>query len=585
MGASSTRTLHLILFLLLGLGMRAQAMTTVTAMIGDTVTLPCEAKLFGDLNLVSWRVRLTDTSNEQLLSYSPSNSKTEMKNIPEYKDRIFLNKNFFLNITDVGIKDERVFSCFTLVGSDIDEVPVALKVYKAPLTPEVMELAAFLNEGVLQKVGVCVVNNTYPMPNITWQRNDDNVDLNSPDVNVTNNVVTDENGFYEVQSSLSYSSRREEGKVSFICTAIYFEGLNKTSAKTSSPVTLLIHYKSSKVSLQVTPAQDVEEGTNVTISCSGDGYPRPENFNFMKSGEEYVVVTDHYELINVTQEDTGEYTCSEQDNPNIKGGVNVTVHYLTLTMNPNKSISKMVGENITLDCLASSSGTVDVTLMKKNKVYQTPLRLDSLQYMHSGTYTCSARLREVKEMKREKAIMIRVEGKPKITKLTKKIVNNTKVITCVVEGFPKPVVQWSINGTAPREESVKDKKSQWNHKITVQPSENITVTCIATNAHGQDQDTVNLTAMRFKEPEDETLEQDPADPTDEKSDSKTDQAKVIVGVIVGLLIAAVIAGVVYWLYKKKSPTSKTKTNERGTADEIKKINKGDNNHTSGSSAV
>ncbi|GCC24396.1 hypothetical protein chiPu_0002796 [Chiloscyllium punctatum] len=489
MGASSTGTLHLIVFLLLGLGMRAQAMTTVTAMIGDTVTLPCEANLFGDLNLVSWRVRLTDTSNEQLLSYSPSNSKTEMKNIPEYKDRILLNKNFFLNITDVGIKDERVFSCFTLVGSDIDEVPVALKVYKAPLTPEIMEPAAFLDEGVLQKVGVCVVNNTYPMPNITWQHNDDNVDLNSPDINVTNN------------------------------------------------------------------------------------------------GEENVVVTDHYELINVTQEDTGEYTCSEQDNPNIKGGVTVTVHYLTLTMNPNQNISKMVGENITLDCLASSSGTVDVTLMKKNKVYQTPLRLDSLQYMHSGTYTCSARLREVKEMKREKAIMIRVEGKPKITKLTKKIVNNTKVITCVVEGFPKPVVQWSINGTAPREESVKDKKSQWNHKITVQPSENITVTCIATNAHGQDQDTVNLTAMRFKEPEDETLEQDPADPTDEKSDSKTDQAKVIVGVIVGLLIAAVIAGVIYWLYKKKSPTSKTKTNERGTADEIKKINKGDNNHTSGSSAV
>ncbi|XP_059506244.1 CD166 antigen homolog A isoform X2 [Stegostoma tigrinum] len=562
-----------------------QAMTTVTAMVGDTVTLPCEAKRFGDLNLVSWRVKLTDTSIEQLISYSSSSSETKMKDIPEYKDRILLNKNFFLNITDVGIKDERVFSCFTLVGSDIDEVPVALKVYKTPSNPEIMALATFLNEGVLQKVGVCVVNNSYPMPNITWQHNYKDVDLSSPDVNVTNNVVTNKNGFYEIQSSLRYSSRREEGKISFTCMAIYFEGLNKTASKESSPVTLLIHYKSSKISLEVTPAQDVEEGTNVTMSCSGDGYPPPEKFNFMKNGEEKVVATDHYGLINVTQDDTGEYTCSEQDNPDIKDAVNVTVHYLTLTMNPNENVSKMVGENITLECLAFSSGALQVTLMKKNRVYQTPLRLDSLQYVHSGTYTCSAKLVEVKEMKREKTIIVRVEGKPRITKLTKKVVNNTKVITCVVEGFPKPIVQWSINGTAPREESVKDRKSQWSHKITVQPSENITVTCLATNAHGQDQDTVNLTAMRFKEPVDETLEQDPADPRDKKNDGKNDQAKVIVGVIVGLLIAAVIAGVVYWLYKKKSPTSKTKTNERGTADEIKKINKGDNNHTSGSSAV
>lgn len=39
-------------------------------------------------------------------------------------------------------------------------------------------------------------------------------------------------------------------------------------------------------------------------------------------------------------------------------------------------------------------------------------------------------------------------GKPRITKLTKKVVNNSKVISCVVEGFPKPVVKWSINGSS-----------------------------------------------------------------------------------------------------------------------------------------
>ncbi|XP_041067598.1 CD166 antigen-like isoform X1 [Carcharodon carcharias] len=583
MGASGTGILHPVLILLLGLGMQAQAMTTVTAMVGDTVTLFCEANRDGDLSLVSWRMKVSETDNEQLISFSPTKNAVTYKEVSGYKDRIIMNKDYSLNISNVGIQDEKIFSCFTLVQSDINEVPVSLKIYKKPSNPEIVELAAFLEEGKLQEVGVCVVNNSYPVANITWQHNFQNVDLSS---SANDRVVTSEKGYYNTISSLKYTSKKGEGRVSFTCIATYFEDQDRTASKKSSPVTLFVHYKTSKVSLQVTPAQDVEEGTNVTLSCSGDGYPPPDAFVFIKNGEDKPVSMDQYELINVTQEDTGEYTCSQQDNPDIKDAVNITVHYLALTVNLSENVSKMVGENMTLECIAKSSGTVDVTLMKKNKVFPNPFMVESLQYVHSGSYTCLAKIKEVKEMKREKTVIVRVEGKPRINKLTKKVVNNAKVISCVVEGFPKPTVQWSINGTSPREESVKDKKSQWNHRITVQPSENITVTCTAINPHGQDQDTVNLTAMRFKEPVDETLEQDPLDPNNKNDNSKgNDQAKVIVGIIVGLLIAAVIAGVVYWLYKKKSPTSKTKTNERGTADEIKKINKGDNNHTSGSSAV
>ncbi|XP_078088213.1 CD166 antigen-like [Mustelus asterias] len=437
-----------------------------------------------------------------------------------------------------------------------------------PSNPEIVEPAAFLEEGEQQQVGVCVVNNSYPVANITWHQEPS--DLDSSAMVTENKVTTDEKGYFNTQSTLRYSSKREDREVSFYCKATYFEGQDKKVSKVSPPVTLFVHYKTSKVSLRVNPAQDIEEGTNVTLLCTGDGYPPPDKFIFSKNGVDKTRNTNQYELTDVTQEDTGEYTCSQQDNPDIKDAVNITVHYLTLTMNPNGAISKMVGENMTVECITESSVTVDVTLMKRNKVFPNPFTVESLQYMHSGIYTCLAKIKEVKEMKREKTVNVRVEGMPRINKLTKKVVDNVKVISCVVEGFPKPTVQWSINGTSSRDEPVKDKRSQWNHRITVKPSENITVTCTAINPHGQDQDTVNLTAN-----------------SNNKSDSSkgNDQAKVIVGVIVGLLITAVIAGVVYWLYKKKSPTSKTKTNERGTADEIKKINKGDNNHTSGSSAV
>uniref|UniRef100_UPI00398E6225 CD166 antigen homolog A n=1 Tax=Pristiophorus japonicus TaxID=55135 RepID=UPI00398E6225 len=585
MGASRVGILHRVLILVLGIRMQVNAVSTVSAMVGDTVSLSCESNTRGDLILVAWKVKLNEVDSEQLISFSPSNNKITIKEIPGYTDRINMNADFSLNISNVGILDEKTFSCITLVGSDFEEIPIVLKVYKQPSNPEIIKSAPFLVEGKLQQVGVCVVNNSYPAANITWQYNSQNVDINSPDVKIVKKITRDK-GFYNTLTSLEYSPKRGEEGVSFTCTATYFEDIDRRTFQISSPVAVLVHYNTSKVSLQVSPAQGIAEGTNVTLSCSGDGYPSPDKFTFTKDGQEKAVGTNHYELINVTQEDTGEYACSPYDNPDIKDPVNITVHYLALTMNPSENISKLVGENITLECIAVSSGTVDVTLMKKNKVFQNPFTVESLQYSHSGTYTCQAKIKEVKEMKREKTVIVRVEGKPRINKLTKKVLNSTKVISCVVEGFPKPIVQWSINGTALREEPTKDKRTQWCHKITVKPTENITVTCTALNSHGQDQNTVNLTAMRFKEPVDETLEQDPSDPKNKNDVSKGgDQAKVIVGVIVGLLIAAVITGVVYWLYKRKSPTSKSKTNERGTADEIKKINKGDNNHTSGSSAV
>lgn len=553
-------------------------------MVGDNVTLTCDSKKDGNPYMVVWKVGVTENQKDQLISLIlVKNEITDSKN-SRYNGRLILNTDCSLNILNVGIQDAKMFFCSTVVETDIHESSVLINVYNQPSNPEIIQLAPFLVAGKLQKVGQCVVKDSYPAAKISWQYNFQNLDINKPGVVMDNDSTKNNKGFFDIRSTLEYMPKRGEGKINFTCQATYFEGLVRSMTNVSSPVAMFVHYNTSKIYLQVTPAPDVLEGSNVTLSCSGDGYPSPEKFTFTKNGDEKAVGLAHYELINVTQEDTGEYACSPLENPDLKDPVNITVHYLALMMTPSENISKMVGENITLECFVKSSGTTEVTLMKKNKANQNPFVVKSLQYTHSGNYTCHAKLKGVNEIKREKSIIVRVEGKPRITKLTKKVVNNSKVISCVVEGFPKPVVKWSINGSSPKEESIKDKRSQWCHKITVRPSENITVTCTAINNHGEDQYAVNLTAMRFKEPMDETLEQDPLDPKDNNNNnsksSNSNQAKVIVGVIIGMLIAAVIAGLIYWLYKKKS-----KTSERGTADEIKKINKGENNHTSGSSAV
>ncbi|XP_078265125.1 CD166 antigen homolog A [Rhinoraja longicauda] len=580
MGASRPGILQRLLILILGMGMQVQASTTVTAMVGDNVTLTCDSKKDGDIYMVLWKVEVTENQKERLIALSPKNNEITDSKISRYNGRLILNTDFSLNILNVGIQDAKKFFCSTVVDTDIHESAVFINVYNRPSDPEIIQLPPFLVAGKLQKVGMCVVKDSYPSAEISWQFNFQDMDINKPDVVIINDSTKNNKGFFDIKSILEYMPKRGEGEMHFSCQGTYFEGLDRSVTNVSSPAVMFVHYNTSKISLQVTPAPDVLEGSNVTLSCSGDGYPLPEIFTFTKNGEEKAVGVAHYELINVTQEDTGEYACSQLDNPDLKDPVNITVHYLALTMIPSENVSKMVGENITLECFVESSGTTEVTLMK-NKVNRNPFVVKSLQYTHSGNYTCQAKLKGVNEIKREKSIIVRVEGKPRITKLTKKVVNNSKVISCIVEGFPKPVVKWSVNGTFPKEESIKGKKSQWCHKITVRPSENITVTCTAINNHGVDQYSVNLTAMRFKEPMDETLEQDPLDPKDNNSkSSNSNQAKVIVGVITGLLIAAVIAGLIYWLYKKKS-----KTSESGTPDEIKKINKGENNHTSGSSAV
>ncbi|XP_072901373.1 CD166 antigen homolog A isoform X1 [Hemitrygon akajei] len=581
MSASCTGMFLQLLILILGRGMQVHAVTIVTAKVGENITLPCEAEKGIGLYLVTWRLEINENIKEQLISFSPMTNKTTDKEFPKYKGRLILNKDLSLKLLDVGVQDEEKFSCFTVAESDVHESVVHVRVYKQPTSPEIEQPAPFLIAGKQQQVGVCVVKNSYPPGKISWQYNSQDLDSNSPDVRIVNSAVVNGKHLYDLTSILEYTPSRNEGRISFRCQVTYFEDLDRNATKVSPSVDTFVHYNTSKISLQVSPAQDVLERTTVQLSCSGDGYPQPTKFTFTKNGEEKAVAMNRLELTNVTQEDSGEYACSLPENPDLKDALNITVHYLALTMSPSENVSKMIGENLTLECIATSSGTVDVTLMKKNKANPNPLVVKSLQYAHAGNYTCQAKVKEVEKIKREKSIIIRVEGKPKVIKLTKRVVNNAKVITCVVEGFPKPLVQWSINGTSPKEEPVKDKRSQWFHKITVKPSENITVTCTAINIHGEDQYSVNLTAMRFQEPADESLEQDSPDPknNNEKS-SGGNRAKVIVGVIIGLLIAAFIAGMIYWLYKKKS-----KTNERGTADEFKKINKGDNNHTSGSSAV
>lgn len=170
-----------------------------------------------------------------------------------------------------------MFFCSTVVETDIHESSVFINVYNQPSNPEIIQLAPFLVAGKLQKVGQCVVKDSYPAAKISWQYNFQNLDINKPGVVMDNDSTKNNKGFFDIRSTLEYMPKRGEGKINFTCQATYFEGLVRSMTNVSSPVAMFVHYNTSKISLQVTPAPDVLEHRTSPFPALGMATRRQKN--------------------------------------------------------------------------------------------------------------------------------------------------------------------------------------------------------------------------------------------------------------------------------------------------------------------
>ncbi|XP_007893980.1 CD166 antigen [Callorhinchus milii] len=563
------------LILMLGTVIQALEGVTVTAHVGDTITLDCPVRLHANPTVVGWNTEIGKL--ETLAGINVLTGITTNVNVTEYEGRIVMSKNYSLTISDISIKDERKFNCFVLYGIVLEENPVTVRVFKIPSAVHLTQTMSFLNEGKMQQVGTCTVNGSFPQANITWQMNNENIKIDDPAVAIDQQNANDQNGYFITDSTLKYLSKRDEQEISFKCIVHYFESPTKKAKKVSKTAHVKIHYNTSKIMLKVSPEKAIREGDKVTLSCSGDGYPVPELFTFKKNGELQTSGKTELILNSVNRNDTGEYECSMNSDPSLKDAKNITVHYVDLTISPSGLIKKKLGENITVNCKADASGTVSIVLKKKDIEFLFPYTVDSLEFKNSGIYTCQAKIGELPGVKIKQTMELQVEGEPHIIRLTKKVLDDSKQITCAVEGFPRPSIKWNVNGTI----QVDKAKNITVHKLTFKPLENMTVSCTAQNSYGQDEKDLNVTSMKYKEDDnDKNLEKEIPDNKD-KAEKSNKQAMVIVGVIVGLVIAAVITGVAYWFCKKRA----SKTNESGTAEEIKKIHTDDNNHTPGAVAI
>ncbi|XP_075623375.1 CD166 antigen isoform X5 [Balearica regulorum gibbericeps] len=535
----------------------ALGLYTVNAVYGDTITMPCRLEVPDGLMFGKWKYEMPNGSPVFIAFRSSTKKNVQYDDVPDYKDRLSLSENYTLSIKNARISDEKRFVCMLVTEDDVSEEPTIVKVFKQPSQPEILHQADFLETEKLQMLGECVARDSYPEGNVTWYKNG-RVLQPVEDVVVINlqKIVDKSTGLFTMTSSLQYMPTKEDANAKFSCIVTYY-GPSGQKTIQSEPVVFDVHYPTEKVTIQVLSQSTVKEGDNITLKCSGNGNPPPQEFLFYIPGEaEGIRSSDTYVMADVRRNATGEYKCSLTDK-SMMASTTITVHYLDLQLTPSGEVTKQIGEALPVSCTISSSRNATVFWIKDNTRMQTSPSFSSLQYQDAGNYICETTLQEVEGLKKRKTLKLIVEGKPQI-KMTKKTNTNkmSKTIVCHVEGFPKPAVQWTVTGSGSiinKTEETKYVNGKFSSKIVIAPEENVTLTCIAENQLERTVTSLNVSAISIPEYD------EPEDRNDDNSEKVNDQAKLIVGIVVGLLLAALVAGVVYWLYVKKSNDAKGKS--------------------------
>lgn len=535
---------------------------TVTGLYGETIEVPCNNGNNKPEGLIftKWKYVKDDGSAGDLLVKQAQKDEATVSATDGYKNRVSIAANSSLMIARGSLTDQRVFTCMVVSLTNLEEYSVEVRVYKKPSDPVIKNKAKELENGKLTKLGDCVVESGNPSANLTWMKNnlplvdDGKTIIITP--TVTKDLVT---GLSSTSSSLQYTANKDDMGSQFTCSSKHEMG-----DQVSSSEIFPIHYPTEKVSLQVVSQSPIREGDNITLKCQADGNPPPTSFNFIIKGKKVTVTgKDVYTLTGVTRDDSGTYKCSLPENDAMESTQIVTVSFLDVSLSPKGNVSKNVNESLVVSLDKNSSTEAKVIWKKDKRIIDKLPSFSNLTYSDAGLYECDV---SIEGIRRNFSFRLAVEGKPKITSLTKhrSYDGKHKVLTCEAEGSPKPEVLWNVNGT---NEEVTYNNGKATYKLTVVPSKNLTVTCQVTNKLGQEIQEISVFSLFEKPP-----------PKPDMAGYGAGQAKVIVGVVVGLVLAAALVGLIYWLYIKRSRQGSWKTGEKeaGTSEESKKLE--ENNH-------
>ncbi|KAJ1119748.1 hypothetical protein NDU88_007933 [Pleurodeles waltl] len=549
------------------------ATRTVRGRYNQTLAVPCGRAAPPELLFVKWKYENPDGS--AVFMAFRKNSTVKYENLPEYAGRLELGPDFTLSIAGARVSDERRLVCMLVTEDNVYEEPTAVRVFKTPARPQIQGQAPFLPAGELAMLGECVAQDSYPEANLTWYK--DGKPLEPADGTVLIEPSREQDPasrLHTVRSILSYQASKETAGARFTCSATS-QGPEGPESETSEPAAFEVHHPTQQLSIDtVPPAGTYKEGDNITLSCSADGNPPPQEFVFYFPGNDKGTPgKSSITLTDLRRSGSGGYTCGLADTSLTSPAIDVTVHYLDLSMSPNGSVTRLVGDALQVTCTPISSEKASVVWMKDGIPLPSQPSFASLQYKDAGTYSCESIL-TARGLKKMQTLSITVEGKPRL-KVSKEANKDgkTKTVTCQVEGYPKATVRWvgsngqDLNGTKETDYA----NHKFSSKLTISPAENATLTCIAENRVDRTALSINVSAINIPEPD------EPEEEAKDGDQRASDQAKLVVGIVVGLLLAALVAGAAYWFYSKRvkaGPRSADK--ELGNGEETKALD--ENNH-------
>uniref|UniRef100_A0A8C8M5M0 Hemicentin 2 n=1 Tax=Oncorhynchus tshawytscha TaxID=74940 RepID=A0A8C8M5M0_ONCTS len=409
-----------------------------------------------------------------------------------------------LQIRGVQEKDAGEYSCVARNPAGTSSATVILEVGAAPLFSETpVDMMADVGENVTLP---CVAHG-FPLPKVTWRRDDGrpiltNVDSSGSHVQLEKghlliqSVWLDDEGVYVCEAKNQFGTIRTEARVSV-------SGLGMKPP-------FLAHGA---------PVITTGIGQSLSIPCMLlDGIPLPER-HWTHNGNEVRMTlwsiqgysrfsnNDGYlHILNPTAEDAGIYICTATSavgyaSREIQLSVNTKPKIVGVSSQENTvKMAAEVGSEVILPCEVQGSPSPLVTWSRNGQpippvtawftvLPSGSLKITDVRLVDSKLYTCSAK----NPAGNKQTLFVCFPAKPKIQaapSLLKALIGQTVVLPCVVQGEPSPEISWFHDGSPVW---AKDTGALKIHRASL--TDQGIYSCVAKNTAGQDTMEIKLEVL------------------------------------------------------------------------------------------
>ncbi|KAI5633535.1 immunoglobulin i-set domain-containing protein [Phthorimaea operculella] len=416
-----------------------------------------------------------------------------------------LHEGDFLQINSASLSSEGVYKCTATNHKGSNSHEIFVTVLKKPTISKIFVNNEEKDEVIIEYNStvdlVCQVI-SHPPPTVVW-KNEIKEILDPVRVVPKHNELT---------SYLKISPMKKSDEFACEASNILGADIKRVRVTVQSPF---------QISSPATVPTEVKYGDNATIHC-GVTSKFPVKIIWMKETGELITESGKYSMIskgnilqisNATLDTNGRYICkafiADDELTNVSRETFVTVVAETPKLEKQLGVTVLRDETAVIKChVTKGFPKPKVTWMVKNekmikfkdmKEEGEELTVPSAQYQDAGSYKCVARNEIGTD---EQTVQLVVEGPSKILsdadKLYSALVGDVTLrIPCVTEGFPKPVISWTIEDkTLPADKFYVDVDDTLVIK-NPEEEDGGYYKCKAVNKHGTDEKYFEVEVMEY----------------------------------------------------------------------------------------